>query len=84
MDSAKLLNGGYIKVVNVLGDDRSIIEAARMSTQKGFLGWGTPEAPGDEKLLRHLYKNKHTTPFEMATAVIEVKAPIFVFREWHR
>ena len=39
---------------------------------------------GDEKLLRYLWENSHATPFEMAGAVIEVQAPIFVFREWHR
>jgi thymidylate synthase (FAD) len=39
---------------------------------------------GDEKLLRYLYENKHSTPFEFAGATIEVQAPIFVFREWHR
>ena len=57
-----------------------------MSTDKGFRGWGTPETPGDEKLLRHLWTSepKHTTPFEMAGMVIEVQAPIMVFREWHR
>jgi thymidylate synthase (FAD) len=40
--------------------------------------------PGDEKLIRYLYENQHATPFEMAGMVIEVKAPIMVFREWHR
>jgi thymidylate synthase (FAD) len=40
--------------------------------------------PGDEKLLKYLYEMKHHTPFEMAGLVIEVQAPIFVFREWHR
>lgn len=55
-----------------------------MSTGKGFQGWGTPDAPGDEKLLAYLYNNKHATPFEMAGLIIEVKAPIFVYREWHR
>jgi thymidylate synthase (FAD) len=40
--------------------------------------------PGDEKLLRFLWEHKHATPFEMAGLVIEVQAPIFVFREWHR
>lgn len=39
---------------------------------------------GDEKLLRYLYENKHSTPFEFAGLTIEVSAPIFVFREWHR
>src|SRR4029078_11798877 len=40
--------------------------------------------PGDEKLLRTLWEHKHATPFEMAGMVVEVQAPIFVFREWHR
>lgn len=122
---AKVLDHGYVELVTHLGSDEQIIEAARMSTGKGFLGWGphlrcceckclwkdnqdgsvsladedqrpcpvcearTDETtcervPGDEKLLAYLWKNKHATPFEMATMVIEVKAPIFVFREWHR
>lgn len=56
-----------------------IIEAARQSTQKGFLGW-----ENDDKLLMYLYEHKHSTPFEFAGMVLEVQAPIFVFREWHR
>lgn len=56
-----------------------IIEAARQSTQGSFRGWDT-----DQKLLAFLYNNKHATPFEFAGMVIEVQAPIFVFREWHR
>lgn len=79
-----LLDHGYLSVIETWGSDERIIEAARMSTGKGFLGWGTPEKPGDEKLLRYLYENRHSTPFEMAGMVIEVQAPIFVFREWHR
>lgn len=45
---------------------------------------GYPFIAGDEKLLRYLYEHKHLTPFEMAGLIIEVQAPIFVFREWHR
>jgi thymidylate synthase (FAD) len=56
-----------------------IIEAARQSTQGSFQGWES-----DAKLLRYLYQNKHATPFEFSGMVIEVQAPIFVFREWHR
>ena len=100
-----------------MGTDESIIEAARMSTGKGFISWDPyfrcdycekvylhteeqksegiliPVCPkhnrinyprGDAGLLEHLYKNKHMTPFEMCELVIEVQAPIFVFREWHR
>lgn len=80
----QVLDHGYVALVESWGSDERIIEAARMSTDKGFQGWGTADAPGDEKLLRYLYENKHATPFEMAGLVIEVQAPIFVFREWHR
>ena len=45
---------------------------------------GGEHVPGDENLLRYLWENKHHTPFEMAGLTIEVQAPIFVFREWHR
>lgn len=106
-----VLDHGYIKLVETWGSDERIIEAARMSTAKGFNGWGPNEQcrfcggdgsgqeccatgtghdigpygpPGDEKLLRYLWENKHSTPFEMAGAIVEVQAPIFVFREWHR
>ncbi|HQS59938.1 MAG: thymidylate synthase (FAD) [Gallionellales bacterium 35-53-114] len=79
MQKIDLLNGGYVGFVEAWGSDERIIEAARMSTGKGFEGWEK-----DEKLLAYLYNNKHSTPFEMAGMVIEVKAPIFVFREWHR
>jgi thymidylate synthase (FAD) len=111
----KVLDHGYVRSVETWGSDEGIIEAARMSTQKGFEGWGPHDAGpcvtcdatgkchacgpeqchdckgtgrrqklGDEKLLAYLWKNKHATPFEMAGLVIEVQAPIFVFREWHR
>lgn len=84
MSKIEILDHGYVSLVETYGADASIIEAARMSTNKGFLGWGTDEKPGDEKLLRYLYTNKHSTPFEMAGAIFEIQAPIFVFREWHR
>jgi thymidylate synthase (FAD) len=79
-----ILDHGYLELIETWGSDERIIEAARMSTGKGFQGWGTADAPGDEKLLAYLWNNKHATPFEMAGMVIEVQAPIFVFREWHR
>lgn len=123
----EVLDHGYATHIESWGSDEGIIEAARMSTNKGFRGWG-PKAleedcpkcegigktddrgfalkkgqpffdtkvceacggdgerrgPGDEKLLRYLYVNKHSTPFEMAGLTIEVQAPIFVFRQWHR
>lgn len=96
-----VLDHGYLKLVEFWGSDMRIIESARMSTAKGFLGWGPKHRkdcekatdpgwacdcaePGDEKLLKFLWDNAHSTPFEMAGFTVEVKAPIFVFREWHR
>jgi flavin-dependent thymidylate synthase len=80
----RVLDHGYTEHIESWGSDERIVEAARMSTNKGFLGWGSEGAPGDEKLLRFLYENAHHTPFEMAGMTIEVQAPIMVFREWHR
>ncbi len=107
-----VLDEGYVQLVEAWGSDQAIIEGARMSTDKGFLGWGpkcdvcgqlgdyqnlegwstacphscpgSVVVPGDEKLLAYLWNNRHSTPFEMAGLTIEVQAPIFVFREWHR
>lgn len=80
----KILDRGYVKLVERWGSDRRIVEAARMSTSKGFLGWGNRNKTGDERLLAYLYAKKHSTPFEFGGLVLEVQAPIFVFREWHR
>src|SRR5688572_22893827 len=98
-----ILDNGYIKYIEAWGSDESIIEAARMSTDKGFLGWepgacpkcvepdinchyceGKGSIPGDKKLLARLWRLKHSSPFEMGGFTVEVQAPIFVFREWHR
>lgn len=59
--------------------EAGIIEAARQSTQGSFRGWGE-----DQRLLSFLHTNKHATPFEFSGMIIEVQAPIFVLREWHR
>lgn len=63
------------------GDDYEVglIEAARQSTQGSFRGWDQ-----DAKLLKYLHDHKHATPFEFAGMVLEVQAPIFVFREHQR
>lgn len=86
MERISVLDHGYVAKVEVWGSDRAIVESARMSTQKGFLGWGPDEdgKPGDEKLLGYLWRKAHSTPFEFAGLIVEVQAPIFVFREWHR
>lgn len=80
----KILDNGYLNLIEYWGSDQKIIEAARMSTDKGFLGWGTEDKPGGEKLLKYLWKNSHSTPFEQAGLTFEVQAPIMVFREFMR
>ncbi len=81
----QVLDHGYVKHIESWGHgsanvpEAGIIEAARQSTQGSFRGWDR-----DQKLLQFLYENKHSTPFEFAGMTIEVQAPIFVFREWHR
>lgn len=81
-----ILDHGYLKLIEKWGSDERIIEAARMSVDGGFVSWEPYEghSRGDTGLLEYLYKNKHTTPFEMGGLTIEVQAPIMVFREWHR
>ena len=82
-----VLDYGYVRFIEDWGRgdagkaEAGIIEAARQSTQGSFRGWKK-----DARLLRFLYTNdpKHATPFEFAGMTIEVQAPIFVFREWHR
>lgn len=72
---------GEVYLMDGSDDDNEvgIVEAARQSTQGSFRGWDQ-----DAKLLKYLYDNKHATPFEFAGMIMEVQAPIFVFREWHR
>lgn len=84
-DARPVLDRGFVRFVEGWGGGDSrlaeagIIEAARQSTQGSFRGWER-----DARLLRFLYENKHSTPFEFAGMVLEIRAPIFVFREWHR
>lgn len=82
----KILDHGYVKYVEHWGSDERIIEAARQSTGGGFVSWEPYEGHpnGDMGLLSFLHRMKHTTPFEMCGLTMEVQAPIFVFREWHR
>ena len=87
----EVLDHGYVELVETWGHGKcgnldaspdmeaAIIEAARQSTQGSFRGWAA-----DENLLAYLFNNQHSTPFEFCGMTIEVQAPIFVFREWHR
>ncbi|MCY4006907.1 MAG: FAD-dependent thymidylate synthase [Rhodobacteraceae bacterium] len=74
-----VLDHGFVRVVDYLGNDSSIVQAARVS-----YGAGTKKAHDDEGLIRYLMRHRHTTPFEMCEIKLHVKLPIFVARQWIR
>lgn len=77
-----VLNHGHVRLVEHMGSDLSIVRNARVSYDAV---WRTGEDAGkDEKLIDYLVKNKHTSPLESVVFTFDVKAPIFVFRQWHR
>ena len=77
-----VLDHGYVRLVDHMGSDLSIVRSARVSHDAD---WRAGENEGsDRRLINYLMKNRHTSPFESVTFTFEVKAPIFVFRQWHR
>ena len=77
-----VLDHGFVRLVDSMGSDLSISRAARVSYDAA---WRAGEDQGsDRRLIRYLWENHHTTPFEAVTFTFEVKAPIFVLRQWHR
>ncbi len=74
-----LLDHGFIRVVDYMGDDNAIVQAARVS-----YGRGTKRVQEDAGLIRYLMRHRHTTPFEMCEIKFHVKLPIFVARQWIR
>lgn len=74
-----VLDHGFIRVVDYMGDDTSVVQAARVS-----YGRGTKQVSDDKHLIRYLLRHGHTTPFEMAEIKLHVKLPIFVARQWIR
>ena len=82
MNETKVLDHGLVRLVDHMGSDLSIVRNARVSYDAA---WRAGENKGsDTRLIRYLYNNGHNTPFEAAVATFEIKAPIFVFRQWHR
>lgn len=85
--SRVVLDHGFVRLVDcwgrgdadIHGFEAGIVEAARQSTQGKFRGWER-----ERRLLRYMFTHRHDTPFEFAGMVLEVRAPIFVFRQWHR
>ncbi|WP_036289607.1 FAD-dependent thymidylate synthase [Methylosinus sp. PW1] len=81
-DKIDVLDHGFIRLVEHMGSDLSIVRAARVSYDAA---WRAGEDEGsDHKLIHYLWRNRHTTPFESVEFQFEVFAPIFVVRQWHR
>lgn len=78
----KVLDHGLVRLVDNMGSDLSIVRNARVSYDASWRAGN--DRGSDERLINYLYKNKHNTPFESVTMTFEVKAPIFVIRQWHR
>ena len=75
----KVLDHGFIRVIDYMGDDSSIVQAARVS-----YGKGTKKLNQDKNLINYLLSHRHTTPFEMNEIKFHIKLPIFVARQWIR
>jgi len=73
----KILDHGSIRLVDSMGGDIDISRSARLS-------YNAKPRKEDKGLINYLYANGHSTPFEAVEAIFEVRAPIFVFRQWHR
>ncbi len=80
--AVNVLNGGFVRLVESMGGDLSIVRAARVSFQAAWRA-GKDEN-SDAKLIRSLMQRGHTSPFEAVQLKFDVRAPIFVFRQWHR
>ena len=78
-DLIPVLDHGFIRVIDYMGDDSSIVQAARVS-----YGKGTKKVSTDEGLIRYLMRHRHSTPFEMCEIKYHIKLPIFIARQWIR
>lgn len=74
-----VLDRGFVRVVDYMGDDAAVVQGARVS-----YGRGTKQVSNDRGLIRYLMRHRHTTPFELAELKLHVRAPIFVTRQWFR
>ncbi len=75
----KVLDDGMIRLVDYMGDDAAVVQAARVS-----YGVGTKKVSDDRGLIRYLLRNRHTTPFEMCELKLHVRVPMDAWRQWIR
>jgi len=78
-EPTQVLDHGFVRVIDYMGDDSAIVQAARVS-----YGKGTKQITNDRGLIRYLLRHRHTTPFEMCEIKFHVKLPVFVARQWIR
>ncbi len=78
-EARPVLDHGFVRVVDYMGDDSAVVQAARVS-----YGRGTRRTSEDSGLIRYLLRHRHTTPFEMCEIKYHIKLPIFVARQWIR
>jgi thymidylate synthase (FAD) len=78
-EAVPVLDHGFVRVIDYMGDDGAIVQAARVS-----YGRGTRRVSEDKGLINYLMRHRHTTPFEMCEIKYHVKLPIFVARQWIR
>ena len=78
-EAIPVLDHGFVRVIDYMGDDAAVVQAARVS-----YGRGTRRVSEDRGLIRYLMRHRHTTPFEMCEIKYHVKLPIFVARQWIR
>lgn len=75
----KVLDHGFVRVIDYMGDDSAIVQSARVS-----YGAGTKKISLDRGLIQYLIRHKHTTPFEMCEIKFHIKLPMFIARQWIR
>src|SRR5207244_3576624 len=75
----RILDDGFVRVVDYMGSDDSIVQAARVS-----YGVGTKRVSDDRSLIRYLMRHQHTTPFEMCEIKLHVRVPMDTWRQWVR
>ena len=78
-DAIPILDHGFVRVIDYMGDDTSIVQAARVS-----YGKGTKKVSTDSGLIKYLMRHWHSTPFEMCEIKYHIKLPIFIARQWIR
>src|SRR5262245_8836348 len=75
----RVLDGGFVRVVDFMGSDGAVVQAARIS-----YGEGTKQVHEDRGLIRYLMRHRHTTPFEMCEIKLHVRVPMDCWRQWIR